>query len=105
MERGWNVTGSQVDTFLIEIAFILSEKITHSSFRYRQVNDIQTAQLIDRFILLLLNYVLSARHRLPFTKCPRTKLAIVNRSRQMPAQSEQIPYYAIHCKKALSLSR
>ena len=46
---------------------------------------------------------LGARHRLPFTECPRTKLAIVNRSRQMPAQSEQIPCYAIYCKKALSL--
>ena len=53
--------------------------------------------------LTLSSRKLGARHRLPFTECPRTKLAIVNRSRQMPAQSEQIPYYAIYCKKALSL--
>jgi len=46
---------------------------------------------------------LGARHRLPFTECPRTKLAIVNRSRQMPAQSEQIAYHTINRKKALGV--
>ena len=46
---------------------------------------------------------LGARHRLPFTICPRTKLAIVNRSRQMPAQSEQIAYHTINRKKALGV--
>ena len=71
---------------------------------YCQVNDIQTAQPIDGFIPFVLGHDLGARHRMPFTKCPRTKLAIVNRSRQVPSQLEQISYHAINCKKALSLS-
>ena len=76
----------------------------YSYLWYCQVNNIQTAQPIDHFILILLNHVLGARHRLPFTECPRTKLAIVNRSRQVPTLSEQIAYYTINCKKALCLS-
>jgi len=56
--------------------------------RYCQLNDIQTALPIDGFIPLLLGHDLGARHLLPFTECPRAKLAIVNCSRQMPAQSE-----------------
>ena len=79
--------------------------ITGLKRRCCQLNDIQTAQRIDGFIPLPLGYSLSAGHLLAFTKCPRTKLPIVDRSRQMPAQLEQIPYHAIHCKEALSLSR
>ena len=71
---------------------------------YCQVNEIETAQPIDGYIPLLSGHNLGARHRLPFTECPRAKLAIVNRSRQMPTQPEQIAYHAINRKKALCLS-
>ena len=71
---------------------------------YCQVNEIETAQPINNYIPLLSGHNLGARHRLPFTECPRAKLAIVNRSRQMPTQPEQIAYHAINRKKALSLS-
>jgi len=71
---------------------------------YCQLNDIQTAQPIGGFIPLLSGHDLGAGHLLPFTECPRAKLAIVNRPRQVPTQSEQISYHAIHCKEALSLS-
>jgi hypothetical protein len=71
---------------------------------YCQLNDIQSAQPIDGFIPLLSGHDLGARHLMPFTKCSRAKLAIVNRSSQVPSQSEQISYHAINRKKALSLS-
>jgi len=71
---------------------------------YCRVNDIRTAQPIDGFIPLKSGHDLGACHLLPFTECPRAKLAIVNRSRQAPTQSEQIAYHAVHRKKALSLS-
>jgi len=70
-----------------------------------QVNDIRATQRIDGFIPLLFGQHLGAGHLMPFTKCPRAKLAIVNRSRQVPTQPEQIAYQAINRKKALSLSR
>ena len=76
----------------------------HTYRGYCQVNEIETVQPIDGYIPLLSGHNLGARHRLPFTECPRTKLAIVNRSRQMPTQPEQIAYHAINRKKALSLS-
>ncbi len=72
--------------------------------RYCQLNVIQTSQPIGSFTPFLSGHDLGARHLLPFTKCPQPKLAIVNRSRQVPTQSEQIAYYAINRKKALSLS-
>jgi len=72
---------------------------------YCQVNDILTSQPIDGYIPLLSGHNLGACHLLPFTKCPRAKLAIVNRTRQVPTQPEQIAYHAINRKKALSLSR
>jgi len=71
--------------------------------RFCQVSDTETAQAIDGYIPLLLGHDLGARYRLPFTECPRAKRAIVNRSRQMPTQPEQIAYHAINRKKALSL--
>jgi hypothetical protein len=71
---------------------------------YCQLNDIQTAQPIDGFIPLLFGHNLGARHFMPFAIFPRAKLAIVNRSRQVPTQSEQISYHAINRKKALCLS-
>ncbi len=71
---------------------------------YCQLNDIQTALPIDGFIPLLFGHDLGARHLMPFTECPRAKLAIVNRSRQMPTQSEQIAYNAINGEKALRLA-
>jgi hypothetical protein len=75
-----------------------------ASIGYCQVNEIETVQPIDGYIPLLLGHNLCARHLLPCTKCPRAKLAIVKRSRQVPTQSEQIAYHAINRKKALSLS-
>jgi len=51
---------------------------------YCQVNVIQTSQPIDSFTPSLSGHNLGTRHLLPFTKCPRAKLAIVNRSRQVP---------------------
>jgi len=36
--------------------------------------------------LKLSSHELGARHHLPFAKCPRAKLAIVNRSYQVPCQ-------------------
>ena len=70
-----------------------------------QVNDIQTAQPIDDSTLLLLGHIFGARHLMPFTKCPRAKLAIVNRSCQVPTQPEQIAYHTVNRKKALRLPR
>ena len=70
-----------------------------------QVNDIRAAQRIDGFIPLLFGQHLGAGHLMPFTKCPRAKLAIVNRSRQVPTQPEQIAHHTINRKKALRLPR
>ena len=78
--------------------------VADSLLRYCQLNDIKTAKPTGGFIPLLSGNDLGAGHLLPFTECPRAKLAIVNRSCQMPAQSEQVPNHTIHCKEALSLS-
>ena len=72
---------------------------------YCQVNVIQTTQPINGFIPLLLGHNLGARHLTPFAKCPRSKLAIVTCSRQVPTQPEQIAYHTVNRKKALRLSR
>jgi len=74
-----------------------------TDFWYCQVNDIQTEKPIVSPIPLLSGHDLGARYHLPVTKCPRAKLAIVNRSRQVPTQPEQIAYHAIDRKKALRL--
>jgi hypothetical protein len=68
-----------------------------------QVNAIDTAQPIDGFIPFLLSHDLGARHLLLFTECPLAKLALVNLSRQVSTESEQISYDAVNRKKALSL--
>jgi hypothetical protein len=83
---------------------IQNSKFDDNFKRYCQLNDIQTALPIDGFIPLLFGHDLGARHLLPFTECPRAKLAIVNRSRQMPTQPEQIAYNAINGEKALRLA-
>jgi len=82
----------------------LDTGLTEASAWYCQVNEIETAQPIDSYIPLLSGHNLGVCHLLPFTKCPRAKLAIVNRSRQVPTQSEQISYHTINREKALSLS-
>ena len=71
---------------------------------YCQLNNIRTAQPIGEFIPSLLFHILGARHLLPFTECLRAKLAVVNRSRQVPTQRKQIADYTINRKKSLSLS-
>jgi hypothetical protein len=62
--------------------------------------EVETGQPIYGYIPLLLSHDLGTRDLPPFRKCPRAKLAIVNRSRQVPTQSEQISYHAINRKKA-----
>ena len=90
---------------LCEDTSVTPALLNAASNGFCQVNDTETAQPIAGYIPFLLGHVLGARHLLPFTKRFRAKLPIVNRSRQMSAQPEQISYNAINRKKALSLSR
>ena len=102
--RRWPDANIAVVTGVVSGLAVLDLDPRHGADGYCQLNDIQTAQPIGGFIPLLSGHDLGAGHLLPFTECPRAKLTIVNRPRQVPTQSEQISYHAIHCKEALSLS-
>ena len=90
---------------LLRNEYLVAENRIMKTQRFCQVNVIETEQPIDSYIPLLLGHNLGAGHLLPFTKCPRAKLAIVNRSRQVPTQSEQIAYHTVNRKKTLRLPR